>query len=173
MVQEVERLNRVISQLLEFARPESIEKKPSSLRNIVQHSLKMVERQALEKGIKIENKFSIDKDEIMLDPDRIGQALLNLYLNSIEAMEEGGRLSVNISSSDDSENIIIEIADTGAGISEEDLSHIFDPYFTTKQSGTGLGLAIVHRIFESHGGSVRVESSPGKGTKVSAVIPKE
>ncbi|MFC1884778.1 ATP-binding protein [Thermodesulfobacteriota bacterium] len=173
MVQEVERLNRVISQLLEFARPESIQKKPSSIRNVVQHSLKMVERQAHEKGIKIENKFSIDKDEILLDPDRMGQALLNLYLNAIEAMEEGGRLSVNVSSGEDPGNVVIEIADTGSGINEKDLSHIFDPYFTTKQSGTGLGLAIVHRIIESHGGSVRIESTPGKGTQVYVVIPQE
>ena len=173
MVQEVERLNRVITQLLEFARPASIQKKPSSVRDVIQHSLKMVERQTREKGITIEKNISPEKDETFMDPDRIGQALLNLYLNAIEAMEEGGILSVTVRSYNDPQGIIIEIADNGAGIKKEDLSHIFDPYFTTKQSGTGLGLAIVHSIVESHGGTVRVESRPGEGTKVVIILPDE
>jgi two-component system sensor histidine kinase HydH len=173
MVQEVERLNRVISQLLEFARPASLEKKLSSIRDVIQHSLKMVERQAREKGITIEKNILVEEDAVLLDPDRIGQALLNLCLNSIEAMVDGGSLLVTVTSNDDSKGIFIEIADTGAGIKEEDLSHIFDPYFTTKQSGTGLGLAIVHRIIESHGGTVRVDSKRGKGTKVFIFLPDE
>jgi len=172
MVQEVERLNRVIGQLLEFARPINIQKKPTSLHSVIQHSLKMIEAQAQAKNIKINTGLSPQiKDILSVDPDRINQVLLNLYLNSIEAMENGGTLSVNFSQDENPQRTKIAVSDTGVGISKEDLVRIFDPYFTTKQSGTGLGLAIVHNIIESHKGEMRVESEPGKGTTVTILLP--
>ncbi len=106
-----------------------------------------------------------------IDPDRINQVFLNLYLNAIEAMQDGGTLSVDLYRDEDLRHIKIAISDTGVGIKKEDLVHVFDPYFTTKQSGTGLGLAIVHKIIESHKGEVRVESEPGKGTTVTIILP--
>jgi len=171
MVQEVERLNRVIGQLLEFARPPKINKKPTPMHTVIQHSLKMIQRQAQEKNIGISTNLSPEIKDVSLDPDRINQALLNLYLNSIEAMEHGGTLSVELSWDHDSKRAKIAVSDTGVGINKEDLVHVFDPYFTTKQSGTGLGLAIVHRVIESHDGEVRVESEPGKGTTVTILLP--
>lgn len=171
MVQEVERLNRVISQLLEFARPLTMEKKPTSLKTLIQHSLKVVASQAREKGITIETEFSEDAKDVSIDPDRINQVLLNLHLNAVEAMENGGLLTVKVDSHEESGHIRVTVADSGAGIDSKDLNRIFDPYFTTKQSGTGLGLAIVHKIIESHGGEVKVESEVGKGTTVSILLP--
>ena len=171
MVREVERLNRVIGQLLEFARPMTIKKRPISMKTVIQHSLKMIEAQARDKNIKTSVKLSSDIKEISIDPDRINQVLLNLYLNAIEAMEEGGSLMVSLSKDGSFQRVKIVISDTGIGISKEDLVHIFDPYFTTKQSGTGLGLAIVHKIIESHRGEVRVESESGKGTTVTVILP--
>lgn len=171
MVQEVERLNRVIGQLLEFARPMSVQKKPTSIQTIIQHSLKMIERDAEAKNIKIRTNLSPEVKEMPVDQDRINQVFLNLYLNAIEAMEDGGTLSVDMHPDQDSKQIKITVSDTGVGIEKEDLVHIFDPYFTTKQSGTGLGLAIVHKIVESHRGEVRVESEPGKGTTVTIILP--
>ena len=88
-------------------------------------------------------------------------------------MEEGGTLSIGLRAGGDSGKVEISVSDTGTGIKKEDLAHIFDPYFTTRQSGTGLGLAIVHKIIESHGGQVQVESEVGKGTRVSILLPKE
>lgn len=88
-----------------------------------------------------------------------------------EAIKHGGSLSVELSRNDNSQEIKIAVSDTGVGIKKEDLIHIFDPYFTTKQSGTGLGLAIVHKIIESHKGEVRVESELGKGTTVKVLLP--
>jgi two-component system sensor histidine kinase HydH len=173
MIQEVERLNRVIGQLLEFARPMEAAKKPSSIRILIQHSLKMIERQAREKNIQIKTEFSDDIGDVLLDPDRMNQVLLNLYLNAMEAMEKGGILSVDVMVHHDSKRVIITVRDTGHGISKKDLVHVFDPYFTTKQSGTGLGLAIVHKIIESHGGEVRVTSEPGRGTEVVIFLPHE
>jgi len=171
MVQEVERLNRVIGQLLEFARPMAIQKRSSSIENIIHHSLKMIEEQATEKNIIIKTDFSSGIKEVSIDPDSIKQVLLNLYLNAMEAMDKGGILSIEISQDEISKRIKISVSDTGVGINKADLIHIFDPYFTTKQSGTGLGLAIVHKIIESHDGEVRVESESGKGTTVNLFLP--
>lgn len=171
MIQEVERLNRVITQLLEFARPLTIVRRSISPQALIHHSLKMIEPQAKAKEIQLEISLPADPRDLYLDPDRITQVLLNLYLNSIEAMEKGGRLSVELSRDEQAEGIRIAVRDTGTGIRKEDLAHVFDPYFTTKQSGTGLGLAIVHKIIESHKGEVKVESEPGQGTTVSVFIP--
>ncbi len=171
MVQEVERLNRVIGQLLEFARPMSVRKKPTSLQTVIQHSLKMIERDAQAKNIHIRTNLSPEIQEVSIDPDRMNQVFLNLYLNGIEAMEDGGTLSVDLYSDEDRRQIKIAVSDTGTGINKEDLVHVFDPYFTTKQSGTGLGLAIVHKIIESHKGEVKVESVAGKGTTVTIILP--
>jgi two-component system sensor histidine kinase HydH len=170
MVQEVERLNRVVGQLLEFARPMTIQKKMIAVRPIIQHSLKMIERQAHEKNIIIRQDISPNLNEVFLDPDRINQVLLNLYLNSIEAMEGGGTLSVKIATANGKLKIVV--SDTGIGMSSNDLENIFDPYFTTKSTGTGLGLAIVHNIIEAHKGETRVDSNPGKGTTVKILLPQ-
>jgi two-component system sensor histidine kinase HydH len=109
--------------------------------------------------------------ETRMDTDRMNQVLLNLYLNALEAMGPGGTLSVDLSRIEDGRGIRIVVKDTGAGIRQEDLDHVFDPYFTTRPSGTGLGLAIVHKIMESHRGEVRVESEPGRGTTVTLILP--
>ncbi|MBW2064050.1 MAG: PAS domain-containing protein [Deltaproteobacteria bacterium] len=171
MVQEVERLNRVIGELLEFARPVKMKKKRILLQTLIRHSLKMVERQAQEKGVRVEMDLADDVKEIFLDPDRINQVLLNLYLNAFDAMERGGLLRVRLSGDENAGMAAISVSDTGKGISKQDLAHVFDPYFTTKQSGTGLGLAIVHRIIESHGGEVKVESQMEMGTTVRIFLP--
>ncbi|MEE9612479.1 MAG: ATP-binding protein [Desulfatiglandales bacterium] len=171
MVREVDRLNRVIGELLEFARPMAVQKKPTSIHSAIQHSLKMIERDAEAKNVEISTSLSPEIKEVLIDPDRINQVLLNLYLNAMEAMKTGGTLSVKLSRDGDHQKVKIDISDTGTGIKKGDLVHIFDPYFTTKQSGTGLGLAIVHKIMESHKGEVKVESEVGQGTTVSLLIP--
>jgi two-component system sensor histidine kinase HydH len=171
MIKEVDRLNRVISQLLEFARPMTVHKRPSPPQDLIRHSLRMVGRQALEKEIHIKADLPAEIQEVLMDPDRINQVLLNLYLNSMEATEKGGELTVGLRPAAGRRGIEISVSDTGTGIRKEDLAHIFDPYFTTRQSGTGLGLAIVHNIMEAHQGDVRVESEQGKGTKVTLYFP--
>jgi two-component system sensor histidine kinase HydH len=171
MVQEVERLNRVIGQLLEFARPMKLNKKQASIHEVITYSLKMVQNQVQDKGVTINTNLSPEIKNVSIDTDRISQVFLNLYLNAIEAMEHGGTLRIDSSMDEESSRVTIVISDTGAGIKMEDLVHVFDPYFTTKQSGTGLGLAIVHRIIEAHGGEVRLESKPGRGTAVRIILP--
>lgn len=170
MVQEVERLNRVISQLLEFARPMTVQKKMSDPEPVIRHSLKTVQREAEAANVKIEASFSEGIRKVPMDPDRITQVLLNLYLNAIQAMERGGGI-LTVNCADEPEGLRISVSDTGKGIKTEDIHHVFDPYFTTKPSGTGLGLAIVHRIVESHGGDLKIDSGPGQGTTVSVLLP--
>jgi two-component system sensor histidine kinase HydH len=170
MIQEVERLNRVISQLLEFARPMDMNRRWDAIQEIIRHTLKMIESEAGEKGISIHADIPPEPENIFIDTDRITQVMLNLYLNAIGAMDNGGTLHVVVSMLNN-RMVQIDVSDTGAGIDKENLPRIFDPYFTTKPSGTGLGLAIVYRIIEAHNGEIRVESERGKGTKVSVFLP--
>ena len=173
MIQEVERLNRVIGQLLEFARPLTVQKEPVSLERVIKHSLKLIEGDANAKGITITFHKSAEPLEAWIDTDRITQVLLNLYLNAIESMEQGGVLTVVLDLDESSNRFRITVSDTGNGIPEKDLPKLFDPYFTTKSSGTGLGLAIVHKIIESHGGEIRIETIPKTGTTVTVLLPSK
>ncbi len=170
LIGEVERLNRVIGQLLDFARPLTMRRQNSSLQAMIDHSLKMIEAQAAEKAIRIEKDFPELDPHAWIDEDKISQVLLNLYLNAFDAMASGGILKVALASSGNGMRLIT-VSDTGRGIHQKDLSHIYDPYFTTKSSGTGLGLAIVHRIIEAHNGHIRITSEEGKGTTVTILLP--
>jgi len=172
MIREVDRLNRVISQLLDFTRPMDLHKKPVSVQVLIQHSLKMIERQASSGGVVIRADTGSCIGQITVDFDKISQILLNLYLNALEAMGNGGTLTVSCSEGTGNQGLKISVTDTGSGIEKQHLEHVFDPYFTTKQTGTGLGLAIVHKIIEAHGGEVRVDSEAGLGTTVSLYLPK-
>ena len=171
MVQEVDRLNRVIGQLLDYARPMTMNRRETAIQTVIQHALRMIESQAREKGVVIQTELQADVVAVLIDPDRIKQVFLNLYLNAIGAMEGGGILSVALLSMTD-RRIRIEVRDTGVGIDPKDLDRIFDPYFTTKSSGTGLGLAIVQKIIEAHRGEIQVASTPGLGTTVSVILPE-
>lgn len=170
LIGEVERLNRVIGQLLDFARPMTMKRQDRSLRELVDHTLKMVEAQALEKAIRIEKNSGEQDLHAWIDEDRISQVLLNLYLNAFDAMGPGGVLKVSLSSPGNGMKEIT-VTDTGRGIHPKDLLHVYDPYFTTKSSGTGLGLAIVHRIIEAHDGHISITSEEGRGTTVIILLP--
>lgn len=170
MIEEVDRLSRVISELLEFARPAELKLKASDLNALLKHSARLVQQEATVKNIQIKLNFTSDFAEAVVDPDRLTQCFLNLYLNALQAMENGGQLTI-ASSIRDGSVIAIDIKDNGSGISTNDLSNIFNPYFTTKSKGTGLGLAIVHKIIEAHQGQVKVRSAIGKGTVFSIFLP--
>jgi two-component system sensor histidine kinase HydH len=172
MIQEVDRLNRVITELLEFSRPMEMKRKAADLANLVRHVLRTVEGQAREKEITVKTALSPGFPEAFIDPDRMTQVFLNLFLNALAAMEKGGVLSVSVTRHDGG-SLRVTVTDSGAGIRKEDLGRVFDPYYTTKPSGTGLGLAIVHRIVEAHGGEIRLESEPGKGTTFTILLPIE
>jgi len=170
MIQEVDRLNRVITELLEFSRPVELKRKATDAAGLVRQAADTIERQAREKGIAVRMEIAPDLPPVLVDPDRMTQVFLNLFLNALAAMERGGVLSVGLALQD-GRTLRITVGDTGTGIRKEDLGRVFDPYFTTKPSGTGLGLAIVHRIIESHGGEIRLESEPGRGTVFTILLP--
>ncbi|HOD35025.1 MAG TPA: ATP-binding protein [Syntrophales bacterium] len=170
MIQEVERLNRVIRQLLDLSRPMEIEKKPTRLEPLIEHTVRLADVHARKKGIIVRTEFSPEAPAVFADPDRIKQVLLNLCLNAIEAMQAGGNLTLTLGRYNE-KMARLDVSDTGAGVPRGDLENIFDPYYTTKSSGTGLGLAIVHRIVEAHGGEIRVRSESGRGTTFTMLLP--
>jgi two-component system sensor histidine kinase HydH len=170
MIQEVDRLNRVISELLEFARPTKLNLKSTDVNDLLEHSVRLIQQEAATKGITIKLNLSQKQLVADMDSDRFSQCLLNLYLNALQAMDTGGRLTIENSLTEE-RLIKIEIKDTGSGISSEDLNKIFDPYFTTKTKGTGLGLAIVHNIVDAHNGQIKVRSVAGQGTTFTIIIP--
>jgi two-component system sensor histidine kinase HydH len=172
MIGEVERVDRVIGQLLDFARPVRIRPQTVSVPALLGDSVKLFEARAAEQDIRI--RLAVDEGlcQAELDEDRIRQVLLNLYLNAADAMGRGGVITVTAGPVEGRGGIQIRVADTGAGIAEADQAHVFDPYFTTKSSGTGLGLAIVHNIIEAHGGEIRIESQAGRGTTVVLFFPE-
>ncbi len=170
MVHEVDRLNRVITELLEFARPTDLKLKETEVNSLIEHSVRLIEKEAAIKDISVKLDLSHQPLSAEIDADRFSQCLLNLYLNSLQAMEKGGQLHIKDYLKNG--NIIgIEIRDTGTGIGAENLNKIFDPYYTTKTKGTGLGLAIVHKIIEAHNGNIKVRSVPGQGTAFTIDIP--
>ena len=171
MMDEVDRLNRVISELLDFARPSELTRRPADIPMLLAHSLKLIAPDAEAKNITIRQKIAIDPDERpVIDADRFSQCLLNLYLNAIQAMPTGGQMQIDVWITDDNA-IHFTINDTGEGIPEKQQKHIFDPYYTTKPKGTGLGLAIVHKIVASHGGRISVQSRPGEGAHFHITLP--
>lgn len=171
MIQEVERLDRVIGQLLEFARPSTLKIKPVRVTDLIRHSLKLIEGDARTKGVEVKTDLPANLPQALMDADRMNQVLLNLYLNAIQAMDGGGVLQVTVSRDDSRKLTTITVSDNGRGIEAADQERIFDPYFTTKSDGTGLGLAIVHKILDAHGGSIKVRSQKGAGTTVTMTLP--
>ncbi len=165
MVQEVERINRSITQLLEFARPLAAQKEDVEIASLLDHSLRLVEHDLREKNIVSRIELSPEITCFSIDPEHLCQILLNLYQNAIQAMEEGGTLTVTAVFTTENYSLEISVRDNGCGIDAETLEHIFDPYFTTRPDGTGLGLAIIHRMVENLGGTIQVNSQPGKGTE--------
>lgn len=169
MIHEVERLNRAVTQLLEFARPVPVVARTVDVKDLVAHSLKLVENDLAARGIRVETTIPRDQKAVTTDPDRLNQILLNLYLNAVQAMDNGGTLGVKVAT--EKGCLFVEVNDTGSGIALSDMERIFDPYYTTRAGGTGLGLAMVHRNIEAMGADIRVESRVGQGTTFFLKIP--
>ena len=169
MIAEVERLNRVISQLIEFARPLELKREKAYFPDLIQHALGLIAAEAKQNSIVITADEAFDLPLAEVDPDKVKQVLLNLFLNSLAAMKNGGTLTIKIAPEKD--QLVVTIADTGAGIEKMDLPHIYDPYFTSKPAGPGLGLAVVQKIMEAHGGTIQVESFINRGTTVRLQFP--
>jgi len=177
MRHEVTRIDNTVRLLLDRARPRLVSLRETSLRELVARSVNLARAQVTnaigsEKQVKIDFEAPEDPVMISIDPGQIEDAVLNLIINAIEAVDVDGQVTIRLSTpQDDAEEIAIEVSDNGTGISEPDLSKVFDPFFTTRQSGTGLGLPSVRRIARLHGGGVDVESSPGQGSVFTIRLP--
>ena len=181
MIREVDRVNQLIEQLLDLSRPADLELKPLNIHEVLEDVLLLEAQATGEKSLQIKKRFDPSLPLIRGDRGRLTQVFLNLVKNAFQAMEQGTltiatRLETDyhIRERGTARNrlIWIDLADEGGGIREEDLPQIFSPFFTTKTNGTGLGLAICYRIIKEHGGTIRVESTEGKGSifRVSLVV---
>ncbi len=156
MVREVDRLNRVITDLIGLSRPTDVHMQPAHLEEAAGHALQLLRQDAEQKNIVMRLTAAPHIPQARIDPDRIKQAVLNLCLNAFDAMPHGGTLTLDIRQ--DGKRLCLSVQDSGDGIPPDLLQNIFNPYFTTKGRGTGLGLAIVHKIVEAHGGEISVTS---------------
>ncbi|MFO7645928.1 MAG: ATP-binding protein [Desulfosarcina sp.] len=170
LIQEVDRLNRVVGQLLEFSRPLAIHRQAVRLKPFLEEAVKLVARQSSQTGVTTTLEMVDETLAAVMDADKMSQVMLNLFLNALDAMPGGGRLTVRVSNNGNGW-VQIQVADTGEGIDPTDQPHVFEPYFSTKNTGTGLGLAIVHNIVKAHQGDILVESRPGQGTTVQITLP--
>jgi len=169
--EEIAQINRILTDLLGTARPRASEMRPSDLNTTVEHAVMLARQQVLSRPIQIEFTPSTDLLEVEHDSDQMHQVLLNLLLNSVQAIEGSGLVRVAVFAKDGGEDAVIIVSDTGRGISPEHLQNIFRPFFTTKGNGTGLGLSLARRIVEEHRGRIEVASSSGKGTTFSVTLP--
>jgi two-component system sensor histidine kinase HydH len=169
VIKEVERLNRVITQLLDFARPKELHLQSYPLSQVIEHPLRLIQGDLDKKGIRL--RTTLLKEGVAADWDQITQALLNIFLNAMDSMDGTGELQVRTVLRPEKKGVEVSITDTGSGIPRENLSRIFDPFFSTKKKGTGLGLAITAKIIEAHQGEITVESEEGRGTTFKIVLP--
>jgi PAS domain S-box-containing protein len=183
VAKEVNRIDRIVNQLLKFGRPSKAQLIRVSLRDVLEQSLQLVQVQAEKKGVRIDRE--LDGGDIAGDPRLLEQAFINFFLNAIEAMDAGGTLSVSTAlvhqplpvtsvfeNAYPDRHYVVRIEDTGIGISEEDLPQVFDPFFTARKSnGTGLGLSVAYSIIQEHGGGIDIASQLGVGTTFHVMFP--
>jgi len=167
--QEAMQINRILTELLDTARPKPPQFRVSDVCGTVEHAVMFGRQQAITKRIMVEMQIQGSIPPVDHDPNQINQVLLNLILNAIQSMDKPGTVLVTLLQEDD--DVLITVADEGKGIAPEHLPNIFRPFFTTKGHGTGLGLSLARRIVESHGGSIDVNSELGKGTQFTVRLP--
>lgn len=166
---ELKRLDDFVSEFLRFARPPRLNLERLPVRPLLTDLAAFMAPECAKKGVQLSLALDVGPATALLDGFQLKQAVLNLLLNALQATEEGG--SIVIETAEDNGRLIISVRDNGEGIPEEVQGKIFSVFFTTREGGTGLGLPIVRRIVESHGGSVEIVSTPGRGTTASLILP--
>jgi len=166
---EIGRLDSIVTQFLRAIRPSKPQLHPENVNAIVDEAVRFFAPEIQDRDVVVEQELRSDLPLLQLDRDQIKQALYNVIKNSLEAMKRRGILRIRTDMDD--AHVLISFIDTGGGMSPENLSRVFEPYFTTKSSGTGLGLLIVRRIVREHGGELSIESSQGKGITLTIRLP--
>jgi signal transduction histidine kinase len=171
IIRETVRCKTIIQELLEFSRDREPQKEMVNPNTILEKALKMLENEFRLHHIQIKKQLSDDLQETMLDENQIEQIFVNLLLNAVQAIEEKGVITVTSRMDKNRKKALIEIADTGSGISSENMAKIFEPFFSTKAKGTGLGLAVSYAIVKNHHGDINAFSKPGEGTRFVLEFP--
>lgn len=171
LIQEAERMNRTISEMLSFTRQVAMQSDRVEMDSLLEQEMQLIAGEAKESDITTHLEIEKGLHPVQGDADRLNQVIMNILLNAIQAMEKGGELTVRASNDVNRDSVDIRIIDTGGGMDRTTLSQIFYPYFTTKKKGSGLGLAISQKIIAEHDGFIEVESEPGKGTTVKLTMP--
>ncbi|HCY85483.1 MAG TPA: two-component sensor histidine kinase [Desulfobacteraceae bacterium] len=169
IVEESSRLDRIIKDFLDFAKPKIADLRPCAIEEIIEKNLVFLAPQIEEEQVRIIKDFKNNLPEVLADPAMLYQAFLNIFLNSFQAMDETGQIT--IATRYDQGEILISFTDTGAGVDPEILKKIWTPFFTTKDTGTGLGLGIIKNIIEAHDGRISISNSPSGGTVVEVALP--
>lgn len=169
--EEVRRLDGIIGNFLEAIRPRPPDLVETHLAEVLADVLRFQQNELADRGINVEAETPGDMPVVMADRNQIKQVFFNIVKNAVEAMQPGGRLKIRSHADDD--NVYLLFGDTGAGIKQEDLVRLFQPYHTTKSTGHGLGLMIVQRIMRDHGGQIGIESKEGVGTLVTLQFPRK
>ncbi len=175
MVNEVDRINRVVTDLLTFARPMAAKLAPTDVTELVEHSVRLVQADAESRQVDIQMQIS-DLSKLALDANQMTQALLNLLLNALQAVSPGGQVDIGAELNASDSKLQFWVEDDGPGISKDKTEKIFEPFYTTREKGTGLGLSIVHKIVENHNGEIMVACPPpGKprGCRFTVRIPTD
>ncbi|MEJ2635390.1 MAG: ATP-binding protein [Calditrichia bacterium] len=154
-----------MNNFLNFLRSENLQKEDVDLNNLISGVLQLYNRECAVQGIEVETEFQ-EPFVLSVDPERFKTVLLNVVLNAIQAMPDGGKLNITT----DGQRKLIRISDTGEGIPEKNLENIFDLFYTTKSAGTGLGLPTAYKIVKEHGGDISIKSETGKGTVVEIAL---
>ena len=169
--EESERINGMLTNFLDFAKPKPPAFRRVDLRDILEKTVDLVSVPARDRRVKILRNYPKDnKVQILVDPEQVREALVNLELNALEAMPRGGEMQIGLSETENQE-VEIRVSDTGMGVPKGAELKIFDPFFTTKERGTGLGLSIVYRIVKNHGGTIAVKNNTGGGTTFVLTLP--
>ena len=168
---EVERLKELLSSFLDFARPPAARPSPTSVLPLLQSVEHLVSENAGRARVAVHTEAQLGLPEIMVDSQQIKQVLLNLALNSIQAMPAGGNLVLRASV--DGGIVVFEVQDEGVGVAEKDMEKIFDPFYTTRPDGTGLGLSVAYRVVTQHGGQIRARRNPDRGMTFAVELPLE
>ena len=165
-------MNRTISELLSFSRPAPLELSKVDIRSLLERQVRLLAADAASDGIACELKLADDLQAVAADQDRLNQVIMNIVLNSVQAMGGGGVLTVRGWNNRENGTVIMTFTDTGTGMDEETMNQAFFPYFTTKTNGTGIGLAISQKVIADHGGTILLDSELGKGTVVTVELPQ-
>jgi signal transduction histidine kinase len=167
--QEIARINQIVTDLLQTARPHPPQVRKSDLNTTVEHAVMLGRQQAMAKSVEIVLEKDSSLPEVEHDSDQIHQVLLNLLLNALQAIDGKGEITVRLRLQGAA--AVVDVTDTGRGIPTEHLPNIFRPFYTTKADGTGLGLSLARRIVEDHQGKIEVTSTVGQGTTFSVMLP--